>query len=229
MNKIIACYRIYNQHGWCYIGATSNLKKRISKHFSTLNRGLHHNSKFQWAYDLDRSFDWKVVYIEYDNIEDALAFEIISIKGLQPTGKLFNISDGGNNSNTIAFMSEEEKADRIKRIVSSRTTYKHSEATKLKLSDASKAQSKTSRILGGQKQREQSPEKKLRLAIIRAETSKARRVSYEGKLFRCLAEANYYIALDKEVIHDRCRREVKGFKYLDFIGIYIFSNSIPIS
>ena len=71
-NYNIGVYKFTNMvTGKFYIGGTSNISKRKSKHFSDLHRGVHHNTYIQSDYNKygKNNFKFEILcYCEEDNI-----------------------------------------------------------------------------------------------------------------------------------------------------------------
>lgn len=99
--KIMCIYMLYNKiNGKRYIGSTSDLFKRIVRHFRELNKNCHHSIYLQRAWNkyLPESFDYCVLEFIFCK-DDLLPQEEKWINFICPEYNIGSIGGGDNISN----------------------------------------------------------------------------------------------------------------------------------
>lgn len=83
--RLSTIYKINNNiTNKCYIGSTSNLKKRISQHFSNLNKKKHSNIHLQSSYDIYGKDSFEVIILVNCPIEYQFKLEQWFIDNIKP-------------------------------------------------------------------------------------------------------------------------------------------------
>ena len=83
--RISIIYKIINTvTNKCYIGSTSNLKQRISQHFSNLNKNKHPNVHLQSSYNLHGKDCFKTIVLANCPIEYQFKLEQWFIDNINP-------------------------------------------------------------------------------------------------------------------------------------------------
>lgn len=91
-------YRITNiKTNKCYIGITSDFKRRKKKHLTELKTNVHHSLKLQnaWNYWGESNFEWTVREVELEKYEDLYFLEIEEIKKYDSYNNGYNCTTGG--------------------------------------------------------------------------------------------------------------------------------------
>lgn len=143
-NNQSGIYRIRNKvNGKFYIGSTSNMRKRMREHLSSLRRGIHVNDYLQHAFNKygEKNFIFEV-YEFVEHIDDLLDVEQKLLDELRPydSNVGYNLSEyaysyrayGENNPHYGVPKTEEHK----QKISRSLKGHIHSKETRLKISKA---------------------------------------------------------------------------------------------
>lgn len=113
--KIIAVYCIENIcNKYKYIGGTQDYKKRISKHKSLLNLGLHPNEilQYDWSYLSKLNFSFYILEECSQNNLDFIEQQYIEkYQTLYPNG--YNLKEAGKNGKYTLYMKNRISEARI--------------------------------------------------------------------------------------------------------------------
>lgn len=91
-------YCLSTKDGEVYVGSTSDLLKRIKRHYRDLSKNRHHNHPLQLLYDNGERFSLK--FFRCESRESAFTFEQMLITKHEEEGNLLNVgrhSKGGDN------------------------------------------------------------------------------------------------------------------------------------
>jgi len=139
MNNIRGIYGIRNTvNGKWYIGQSSNLEKRIRRHFSSLRGNRHYNLHLQRAFGVyeESAFEWKILEeCSEDNIDDRERTWIAFYKSDQ---KEFGYNDQSGGHAMKRYSEESRRKMSLSHIgkISPYRGIKRSEVTRQKISEA---------------------------------------------------------------------------------------------
>jgi group I intron endonuclease len=140
--KISGIYKIINKiDGKYYVGSSSNINRRRIRHFDTLRKGVHHNTKLQRAFDKHGTDNFQFVCVQLLSTGDLLTKEQLYLNECK--------------------MNPESNYN-IKYVARAPKGYKHNEESKLKIRNSLKGRMRTDdvrrRISDGLKGKLKSPE-----------------------------------------------------------------------
>jgi group I intron endonuclease len=168
--------------GMCYVGSTSHLANRRTRHLSMLRTGTHHNREFQKAFNTDPELVF--VAIPTETKEQAVESEQNLLDVHHANGQIFNVAlDAIKNFQGLRH-SEENKI----KMVENRTIFAHREETKQRISQTMAGREATTGSLEA-----------MRVANAERSTS----VSIDGVIYPSLAAAGRAIRSDPATILKR--------------------------
>ena len=191
-------YRIINTgNNKCYIGSSSDLRKRKSQHFRNLNKGTHHNQHLQNSFNKNSNIFSFQILIRCDN-EDLIFWEQHFIDKHNPE---YNISPTAGSS--LGIVRDKEYCLKKREFMLGR---KLSDEVRQTMSE------KNARYWAGKKRSNST------IAKIRATRIKKPIVREDGKEFSSVSEAAESVNGNISLISLACKvdsrlKTYKGFKW----------------
>lgn len=132
MNKQCGIYEIFNMvNGKSYVGQSTNITQRLSKHKSELRHNKHQNLHLQNAWNKYGEYNFIFNVIEYCDIDELDDIEkyYINIWNLTNNQYGYNVESGGNLNKTLSTETKRKMSEAHKgKALSAETRKKMSEA-----------------------------------------------------------------------------------------------------
>ena len=184
-----------------YIGATKNYEDRKKQHIRYLSGEYHHNKLMQQEFETPQDIQF-IVLQEYASLEEAHEDEIRTIsdyRNIYGRDNVYNLNDGGFNLNK-GYM-ESEYAKRVASEVHSKLTgelnsfygRKHTEESRLKMSESKKGMRKGIKFTDSHKQK------------MSENNAKNIGVNVRGKVYRSFTHASRELGECRKAIARRAR------------------------